>query len=149
MNINLKIRTFKATIETILLYGSECWTIDASLRKKIYGYYTRLLRLATDTSWKEKITNVQLYRGLPKITDVVKERRLRLAGHCIRHNDEIAHNLILWTPKTGKRNRGRQPKTFLVILKNDFDCEDEDEIRSLMMDRAGWKKTSRSGRELD
>ena len=35
MNINLKIRTFKATIEPILLYGSECWTIDASLRKKI------------------------------------------------------------------------------------------------------------------
>ena len=146
MNINLKIRTFKATIEPILLYGSECWTIDASLRKKIDGCYTRLLRLATDTSWKEKVTNVQLYKGLPKITDVIKERRLRLAGHCIRHNDEIAHNLILWTPKTGKRNRGRQPKTFVDILKNDCDCEEEDEIRSLMMDRAGWKKMSRSGR---
>ena len=116
MNINLKIRTFKATIEPILLYGSECLTIDASLRKKIDGCYTRLLRLATDTSWKEKITNVQLYRGLPKITDVIKDRRLRLAGHCIRHNDEIANNLILWTPKTGKRNRGRQPKTFVDIF---------------------------------
>ena len=30
--------------------------------KKIEGCYTRLLRLATDTSWKEKITNVQLYK---------------------------------------------------------------------------------------
>ena len=41
----------------------EASTIDTSLRKKIYGCYTRLLRLATDTSLKEKITNVQLYRG--------------------------------------------------------------------------------------
>ena len=46
----------------------------------------------------------------------------------------------------GKRNRGRQPKTCVDILNNDCDCEDEDEIRSLMMDRAGWKNMSRSGR---
>ena len=75
---------------------------------------------------------------LTKITDVIK---IELAGHCIRHNDEIAHNLILWTPKTGKRNQN-----ICRILKNDCDCEEEDEIRSLMMDRAGWKKMSRSGR---
>ena len=32
--ISLKIRTFKATIEPILLYGGECWTIDSTMRKK-------------------------------------------------------------------------------------------------------------------
>ena len=34
MENSLKIRTFKATIEPILLYGSECWIIDSTMRKK-------------------------------------------------------------------------------------------------------------------
>ena len=54
---SLKIRTFKATIEPILLYGSECWTIDFIMRKQICDCYTRLLRMATNISWKYKVTN--------------------------------------------------------------------------------------------
>ena len=34
MNISLKMRTSKATVEPILLYGSETLTINVSLRKK-------------------------------------------------------------------------------------------------------------------
>ena len=49
--------------------------------------------------------------------------RLRLSGHCIRHNDKLAHIIILWTPKNGILNRGRQPRTFIDILKNYCDCE--------------------------
>ena len=33
MENSLKIKTFKATIEPILVYGSECWTIDSTMRK--------------------------------------------------------------------------------------------------------------------
>ena len=73
------------------------------------------------------------------ISDVIKQSRLRLAGHCIRHTDKLAHNLILLNPKNGIRNRGRQPMTFIDILKNDCDCE-EDELRILMMDRERWKE---------
>ena len=85
MNISLKIRTFKITVEPILLYGSETWTINVSLRKKIDGCYTRLLRMASNISWKEKLTNDKLYRGMPKISEIIKQRRMRLAGHCVRH----------------------------------------------------------------
>ena len=108
------------------------------MRKQIDDCFTRLLRMATNISWKDKVTNTQLYRGIPKISEVIKQRILRLAGHCIRHTDELAHNLILWTPKNGIRNRGSQPKTFIEILKNDCDCEEEYELRTLMMDREGW-----------
>ena len=58
MENSLKIRTFKATIEPILLYGSECRTIDSSMRKQIDGCYTRLIRMATNIgSWKDKVNN--------------------------------------------------------------------------------------------
>ena len=44
---SLKIRTFKATIEPILLYGSECWTMTQQCVSKsmvvIPGYLEWLL----------------------------------------------------------------------------------------------------------
>ena len=46
----LKIRTFQATIESILLYGSETWTIDKSLERRINGCYTKLLRMILNVS---------------------------------------------------------------------------------------------------
>ena len=106
MEKSLKIRNFKDIIETILLYGSECLTIDSTMRKKIDGCYTRLLRMATNISWKDTFINTQLYRGMPNISEVITHRRLRLAGHCIRNTYELAHNLLLWNPKNGIRNMG-------------------------------------------
>ena len=70
---------------------------------------------------------------MPNITDVIKQRILRLTGHCIRHTDELAPILILWKPKNCIRNRMKQPKTCIDILKNDCDCEVEDEIIIMMM----------------
>ena len=122
MKNSLKISYFKATIEPILLYGSEFWTLDSTVRNTMYGCYTWLLRITT--TWKYKVTNIQIYEGMSKISEVIKQRRLRLAGHYIRHTDEIAHNLIVWRPNNGIRNRGRRYKTFINILKNDCDYED-------------------------
>ena len=65
----------------------------------------------------------KLYKIMPKISDVIKQRGLRIAGHRARYIDELAYNLILWKPKNGIPNKGRQPKTFIDILKNDCDCE--------------------------
>ena len=87
MSNQLKIRAFKATVETVLLYGSQCWTVDSKLRKRIDGCYTRLLCMAQNISWKSKTNNEQLYNGLPKVTDIISERMLNLAGHCVRHKE--------------------------------------------------------------
>ena len=52
----MKLRNFKATIKPMVLYGSECWTID-SIPTSMFGYYIRLLlRMATNISWKDNIT---------------------------------------------------------------------------------------------
>ena len=95
MSNQLKIRAFKATVETVLLYGSQCWTVDSKLRKRIDGCYTRLLRMAQNIIWKSKTNNEKLYNGLPKVTDIISERMLNLAGHCVRHKEEMAHNLVI------------------------------------------------------
>ena len=70
---------------------------------------------------------------------------MRLEGNCVRHPEEVAHNLIIWTPKQGTRTRGRQSQIFNETLKHDSECE-EYELRKLMMDREIWKSLSRYGR---
>ena len=56
MNKNLKIRFFQNTVESVLLYGSECWTITKSMEKRLNGNYTRLLRKVQNVSWDERLT---------------------------------------------------------------------------------------------
>ena len=61
MNKELKIQFFRSTVESVLLYGSESWTLTKTMEKRLDGNYTRLLRKVQDISWKEKKTNEELY----------------------------------------------------------------------------------------
>ena len=79
---HLKIRIFKITIETILLYGSGTWTINKKLRRKIVGYYTKLLRMVLHVLWHDNISDKILYNEMPLITDVINIRRMIIGGHC-------------------------------------------------------------------
>ena len=57
----LKIRLFLATVESVLLYGSETWTVTKTLKKRLNGCYTRMLRTVLNVSWKQKVRNEILY----------------------------------------------------------------------------------------
>jgi hypothetical protein len=46
MSRDLKVRFFIATIESILLYGCEAWTLTEALERSLNGTYTRMLRTA-------------------------------------------------------------------------------------------------------
>ena len=49
---NLKINFFRATVESVFVYGAITWTLTTKLEKKIDGAYTRMLRAALNVSWK-------------------------------------------------------------------------------------------------
>ena len=113
----LKIRLFRATVETALLYGSTAWTLTQSLDKKLDGAYTKLLRVVNNVTWRQRIANEMLYTGLSRISTTIRERRLRfsvIAGgvkmkllaiwFCGNRSmakgaseDRLAHLLICWT----------------------------------------------------
>ena len=60
----LKLRLFTSTVESVLLYGSETWTLTKTLEKRLNGCYTRMLRMALNVSWRMHLTNKQLYQDL-------------------------------------------------------------------------------------
>ena len=105
------------------------------MKKQLDGCYTRMLRMALNVSWKQHITNIQLYGELPPVSTKVQQRRMRLAGHCVRHEDEVANKLVLWQPTDGHANRGRQTMTYVDNLLQDTGLENRSELQTVMMDR--------------
>ena len=131
-----KLQLFAATVETVLLYGSEAWTVTPKIAKELDGCYTRMLRVVQNVSWKQHMTNTELYRDLPKISQKIKIRRLRFAGHCFRSN-ECVSKLIHWIPKHGSRKPGRPAINFVDTLKRDTGL-DTNEMKTAMLDRQIW-----------
>ena len=88
-------------------------------------------------------TNKVLYGNLRKISNVIRERRLRFAGHIYRHDDQPVHQLLFWTPKHGKRSVGGPALTYVDVLCKDTGLSVA-ELWSLMADRELWAETVRT-----
>jgi hypothetical protein len=139
MTRDTKVRLFRATVESVLLYGSETWTMTPALEKSLNGCYTRMLRTVLDVKWYHHLPNIELYGNMSKVGDTVAARRMQLAGHCFRHKELPASDLIIWAPTQGTRKRGRRRLTYVDILKRDAEVENDNELSKCMMDRDVWR----------
>jgi len=85
--------------------------------------------------------NEVLYRKLPKISLVIRRRRLQFAGHCIRAEKQCISKLILWHPP-GNVTRGQgNIMTYPKLLLKDLTgiAVTYEDIKNLAMDREHWK----------
>ena len=132
----IKIKLFRATVEPILLYGSETWTLPVRLEKRLDGCYTRLLMRVKNLSWKKHPTRKQIYGNLTPASSLVRQRRTQFAGHCQRANNEIISSLILWKPHAeGRKSR---KLTFPDVISRDTGIASDD-LKTAMEDREVWK----------
>ena len=140
LNRVLKIRFFRACVESILLYNSETWTLTQAMIIKIDGLYTKLLRRAQNISWRDHVSNIELYGDIPRLSITISQRRLRFSGHCFRAENQPVTKLLFWTPQQGKRARGPGIKTYPKMLREDTQLTSDEEIKGLMADRKLWRK---------
>ena len=89
-------------------------------------------------NWRDHVPNVTLYGDLPRLTDRIAWRRLGIAGHCYRHRELPASQLVLWEPTHGRRKPGRPPTTFLNIVQDDIGATTSAELPACMKDRKDW-----------
>jgi len=76
--------------------------------------------------------------GIYQISTKIRTRRLKLAGHCARHPEEAAFNLVLWVPDRGSMGRGRPTSTFIDSLMRDTGLQLE-EMHACMQDKGQWR----------
>ena len=60
----LKIQFFRTTIQSVLLYGAESWTLTNSMCRRLDGTYTIMLRAVVGFTWRDRKTNNELYGQL-------------------------------------------------------------------------------------
>ena len=143
MDVNILKKNKNQTVYRYRRISSTIWcgNVDnnTNYEKQLDGCYTRMLRMALNVSWKQHTPNIQLYGELPPVSTKVQQRRMRLAGHCVRHDDEVANKLVLWQPTDGHANRGRQTMTYVDNLLQDTGLGNTSELQTVMMDRGCWK----------
>ena len=71
MSRETKLSFFSARVESVLLYGSECWTLTTQLQKSLDGCYTRMLRQVLNIDPSQHVSNEALYQGIPRVIDKI------------------------------------------------------------------------------
>ena len=108
------------------------------MEDRINGCYTQLLRRVFNISWRDHITNKQeVYSDILPLSSVIRQRRLRFAGHCVRTEDQPVSRLIFWSPPGRKPKRGRKPLQYPDVIVNDIGLQPA-EIQRLMINRPVW-----------
>ena len=98
-----------------------------------------MLRIALNVSWRDHVTNEDLYGHLPKVSSKISERPMRAAGHCVRHKEKEASKVMLWQLQHGQTKRGRPRNTHRHTLLEDTGLGTFGELRTVMLDQTDWR----------
>ena len=113
-HIPLKSRgaVYAACVRSVLLYGSETWSITRRQEQLLTSCDRRFLRYMTGVRMTDRISNQQVANrcGQPQLLDVIRERRLSWYGHVRRRGEGEILADILDIEVPGPRPRGRPRK---------------------------------------
>jgi hypothetical protein len=78
-----KAKLFSATIEPLLMYGSEAWTLSAANEAALDGTHARLLRAAMGFAWPCATSTVEMFQIAQKkrLSQVLRERRRKILSN--------------------------------------------------------------------
>ena len=65
-----------------------------------------------------------------------------MAGHCIRHPELLASDLVFWEPMHGRTQQGRIRQSYLSMLLKEVGTNFKEELQTLMRDRDIWRRLS-------
>jgi len=79
-------RLYQTCILSILLYGSEAWTLLQEDLRKLEAFHMRCQRMILGIHWHDFIRNTEVVNttNLPCIRDIITRRRNLLFGHVVR-----------------------------------------------------------------
>ncbi|KAG0710593.1 putative uncharacterized transposon-derived protein F52C9.6 [Chionoecetes opilio] len=112
-----KIRIFKSLVIPVLLYGSETWTLNSDLKRRINAFGNKCLHRIMGYRWDDYVSNQRLYREAESrpITCIVRQRQLRLYGHVARYPEtDPSHRVVsVGDNPAWRRPRGRPQGSWL------------------------------------
>ena len=113
LNVKVKVRLYDSLVLSTLKYGAETWSMTAANMKKLEAAHHKWLRRILGITWRDMVTNEEVRKrtGMGKIEDTLRKSRLRWFGHMHRMDtNRLPKQVLHWTPREGKRRRGRPRK---------------------------------------
>jgi len=121
-NIKMRKNVVKCYVWSVLLYGSETWTIneqDKKLEAMEMWKWKRLLKV----SWIEMKNNIDILNQVEEkiiLLNIIKERSGKMFGHLLRHNPFMTN--IFEGRIDGHKGRGRLRKAYIKEIIRQTDC---------------------------
>jgi len=123
-----------------------CWYMAGNVKisHMLDVFHRRWLRTILGISWRDHVTSDELLKraGMQDLSNIVKVRRLTLAGHILRlPSDRPASVAMQWVPDGGKRRRGRSSKTWRQTFQEDLQemRVSWSGVRRVASDQSLWK----------
>ena len=145
----MKCSFFQAAVVSILLHGCTARTLTKRMEKRLDSNYTRMLRTILNRSWRQ---HPKTSCHQPLITNTIKIRQTRQAGHCWRSRDVFVSDVLPWTPSYERakatfrigyilyidfRWSSWPAKIYIQQLCADTGCSPEN-LPEAIDDRKGW-----------
>ncbi len=144
IRLETKLKLMKSLVHSIFLYGSETWTINKEIEKRITAFENKCYRRILNIKFQDKVSNERLHQMLDEaigsrdqLMDIIKRRKLKWYGHVTRGNG--LSKTILQGTVQGKRKQGRPKKTWMDNIK-EWTGMNHNQIKSEASNRNQWKK---------
>jgi len=150
LSLQTKLRLYSSLVLSVLLYGSETWTLRKTDSSKVQAFHMMSQRRILGIKWYDHITNstIRERTGLMDLPILVADRRHSLFGHICRLSQEApAHRALKLAidiagdarPATDwKRPRGRPRRTWLQHLEEDLG-QPVSNAFDVAQDRSVWR----------
>ena len=122
-NLNMEVRKqfIRTYIWSMLLYGSEAWTMTAAEKARIEAFemwcYRRMMRI----KWIDRVSNEGVLRRVGEKRSLMKtlrRRRKYLIGHILRYDGLM--KTIVEGKVEGKNGKGRPRTKYMEQVKKDM-----------------------------
>ena len=147
LTTNTKMKVYQACVLSILLYGSETWTLYSRQEHRLNVFHLRGLRRILGITWQDRVSNTKVLAQarIPSMFALLSKRRLRWLGHVSRMQDgRIPKDILFGELATGSRSTGRPLLRFKDVCKRDLKAGNisPGNLEALNVeDRVTWRRT--------
>ena len=138
-----KTKIYTTIVRPALLYGTECWAMKESDKRRLNTTEMRMLRAILGVTRLDRIRNEEIRRRLNvmPIEALLRQGRLRWYGHVQRRDDGNAIRRAVSMALPGKRKRGRPRKTWKQQITEDMMIQGV--TTPMTANRAEWRRRIR------
>ena len=140
ISLTIKKRLMEMLVWSIVSYASETWTYNKNVLKRISSFETWCYRRILMISWKDRITNEQVYNrtnSQPKLCNQLLMRRANFFGHLVR-KEGLSYKLMVGRV-LGFQIRGRPRTSWINDMSQHLSVPVKSMFRSAR-NREEWRK---------